>query len=163
MNLDKGKRIFYKYYGNHFYIDRETGNEYKKCKIPAEIEKEWLLEIKKQLEDIIYNSDNRTSTYYLMTFYLELLSVDEALCFARELLNKKNYDTFSVLIILEYFKGISRNVNNKTFTEINSFIDSNKRLLLAKEIVVDNLYKQAKTMRGYDFSCNALIDRIKNL
>ena len=45
MNIKKGKEIFFKYHGSQFYIDRELGDEYKKCRIPKFMEEQWLKEI----------------------------------------------------------------------------------------------------------------------
>ena len=56
MNIELGKKIFFKCYGNAFGIQREYGKEYKKCKIPRKYEIEWLDEIKNQLYEAINNS-----------------------------------------------------------------------------------------------------------
>ena len=47
MDLEKGKRIFFKFNGSHFYLDRECYDAYNKCDILKEIEQQWIEEIKK--------------------------------------------------------------------------------------------------------------------
>lgn len=68
MNIELGKEMFYKCYGNSFSIEREYGKVYKKCKVPKEYEIEWCEDIRKQLYEKVSKtkSDKRFSAYLIL-------------------------------------------------------------------------------------------------
>ena len=45
IDLEKGKRIFFKCKGSFFAIDRDWGSEYYNCNIPKVLEEKWHKEI----------------------------------------------------------------------------------------------------------------------
>ena len=100
MEIEKCKQIFFKYNGSHFHIDRELGDEYRKCKIPKEIEDQWLEEIKKVLYGKVLKTkgNERISA---MTDYIQIISDEDAIKFLINILHHVELDTFSSIIIVE--------------------------------------------------------------
>ena len=70
MNIELGKEMFYKCYGNSFYIYMEFGKEYKKCKVPKEYEIEWRKDIQSKLYEKVNNTKGKTRfSSYLILFH----------------------------------------------------------------------------------------------
>ena len=114
MNIELGKKIFFKCYGNAFGIQREYGKEYKKCKIPRKYEIEWLDEIKNQLYEAINNSsgNKRYSNFIKLCDIISLNAAIELTCKFLE----TNLDYFERLLYTEYLKLLNKKVNIESFS-----------------------------------------------
>ena len=134
MNIELGKKIFFKCYGNAFGIQREYGKEYKKCKIPRKYEIEWLDEIKNQLYEAINNSsgNKRYSNFIKLCDIISLNAAIELTCKFLE----TNLDYFERLLYTEYLKLLNKKVNGhellKKINE-NKFILKNNISLVKKD------------------------------
>lgn len=124
MNIELGKKIFFKCYGNAFGIQREYGKEYKKCKIPRKYEIEWLDEIKNQLYEAINNSsgNKRYSNFIKLCDIISLNVAIELTCKFLE----TNLDYFERLLYTEYLKLLNKKVNSH---ELLKKINENKFIL----------------------------------
>ena len=124
MNIELGKKIFFKCYGNAFGIQREYGKEYKKCKIPRKYEIEWLDEIKNQLYEAINNSsgNKRYSNFIKLCDIISLNAAIELTCKFLE----TNLDYFERLLYTEYLKLLNKKVNSH---ELLKKINENKFIL----------------------------------
>ena len=124
MNIELGKKIFFKCYGNAFGIQREYGKEYKKCKIPRKYEIEWLDEIKNQLYEAINNSsgNKRYSNFIKLCDIISLNAAIELTCKFLE----NNLDYFERLLYTEYLKLLNKKVNSH---ELLKKINENKFIL----------------------------------
>ena len=124
MNIELGKKIFFKCYGNAFGIQREYGKEYKKCKIPRKYEIEWLDEIKNQLYEAINNSsgNKRYSNFIKLCDIISLNAAIELTCKFLE----TNLDYFERLLYTEYLKLLNKKVNRH---ELLKKINENKFIL----------------------------------
>ena len=117
MNIELGKKIFFKCYGNAFGIQREYGKEYKKCKIPRKYEIEWLDEIKNQLYEAINNSsgNKRYSNFIKLCDIISLNAAIELTCKFLE----TNLDYFERLLYTEYLKLLNKKI--KVSTKIDKY------------------------------------------
>lgn len=117
MNIELGKKIFFKCYGNAFGIQREYGKEYKKCKIPRKYEIEWLDEIKNQLYEAINNSsgNKRYSNFIKLCDIISLNAAIELTCKFLE----TNLDYFERLLYTEYLKLLNKKVNSHELLKKN--------------------------------------------
>lgn len=124
INIELGKKIFFKCYGNAFGIQREYGKEYKKCKIPRKYEIEWLDEIKNQLYEAINNSsgNKRYSNFIKLCDIISLNAAIELTCKFLE----TNLDYFERLLYTEYLKLLNKKVNSH---ELLKKINENKFIL----------------------------------
>lgn len=124
MNIELGKKNFFKCYGNAFGIQREYGKEYKKCKIPRKYEIEWLDEIKNQLYEAINNSsgNKRYSNFIKLCDIISLNAAIELTCKFLE----TNLDYFERLLYTEYLKLLNKKVNSH---ELLKKINENKFIL----------------------------------
>lgn len=124
MNIELGKKIFFKCYGNAFSIQREYGKEYKKCKIPRKYEIEWLDEIKNQLYEAINNSSgNKRYSNFLKL--CDIISLNAAIELTCKFLGT-NLDYFERLLYTEYLKLLNKKVNSH---ELLKKINENKFIL----------------------------------
>lgn len=124
MNIEFGKKIFFKCYGNAFSIQREYGKEYKKCKIPRKYEIEWLDEIKNQLYEAINNSSgNKRYSNFLKL--CDIISLNAAIELTCKFLGT-NLDYFERLLYTEYLKLLNKKVDSH---ELLKKINENKFIL----------------------------------
>lgn len=163
MNLEKGKEIFFEFSGNRFYIDRECPGEYKKCKVPKNIEQQWVEEIKADLLSEIKVQKG----YYkvaLINRYIPLLNNESAIDFLIEILRGKDLDTFSMIILLESLKQyLSHNLSEATAQKIKNALVSGKKIVLTQKIKIDDQYKSLSYMADYDFSNENILERINRI
>lgn len=163
MDLEKGKQIFFKYDGSHFNIDTECPKEYKKCEIPKEIEQQWLEEIKDNFLKSI-DVEKGSHRVALINRYIQLLDNTSAVYFLIEMLNKKDLDTFSMIILAESIKHyLSLNISDGLKEKINILLLQLKDVMLSGEIKIDECYKKAWYMKDYDFSTANIVKRINKL
>lgn len=163
MDLEKGREIFFKYNGSRFYIDRECPNEYKKCGIPLEIEKQWLEEIK---HDLLVKVKELKGAYRMQAIndYIQISDFASSICLLSEILLESGVDTFSSIILLETLKQyLRRNISDNLKRDIEKTIIDSKKKLLEKEISVDDSYKNLNYMIDYDFSKDSIMNRINKL
>ena len=154
MDLENGKQIFFKYYGNHFSIDRECPKEYKKCKVPKEYEIEWLEEIQKELYQTLCNTkgEKRFSTFLILSDIIPLTDAIELTC---KLLNS-NLDYFERLLYTEYLKQLNRRAKK---SELEQIIDENKQILKRN---INFVKRDSKKIHIY-INENGIEERINNL
>jgi len=163
MDLKKGKQIFFKYSGSRFHIDRECPNEYKQCRVPKDVEKQWLEEIKiNSLRKIrVVRGHNKV---ILINHYIQLLDNKSAVRFLIDILNQIDLDTFSMIILAETLRHyVSRNIPESLKQESNKLLLILKKKMLNGEIEVDETYKKNPYMKDYDFTKENIIKRINKL
>lgn len=163
MDLEKGKRIFFRFNGSCFHIDRDCPDEYKKCGVPKDIEQQWLEEIKINFLTNI-NVEKGCSKVILINNYIQLLDNESAVDFLIEILNQMELDTFSMIIVLETLKQyLSYSISEKQKERINSSLILFKNVMLSQKIEVDDKYKGLSYMNNYDFSDENVIKRINRI
>ena len=153
VNIEKGKELFYKYYGSKFGIAHDLGSEYERCNIPKNLEEEWLKDIKNTLIAKIQSKD--CVGHELCVF----INRYEQICSSKELedfigiieycLNRE-LDTFTKLLICENLKNVSRRItDDQVLVRINEIIAKQKTELLSKEITVDGSHVEfARALYG---------------
>lgn len=163
MDLKKGKQIFFKYNGSHFHIDRECPNEYKQCRVPKDVEQQWLEEIKiNSLRNI--SVERGHNKVILINHYIQLLDNNSAVRFLIDSLNQTYLDTFSMIILAETLRHyVSKNIPEQLKQESNKLLLMLKKKMLNGEIEVDETYKKNPYMKDYDFTKENIIKRINKL
>lgn len=167
IDLVKGKAIYYRYKGDTFGISRDLGDEYKKCYIPQEIEKEWTADIIRELNNDIKNKTGNLRMDAIWA-YVQIVSTDEAISFLIRILDSNCIDTFSTILICEHLKGLldkSRKflITDKQTELIQQLIERKKGELLSSKIIIDSSFMKLPYMKSYDFSEKNIINRIQNL
>lgn len=163
MDLEKGKQIFFRFNGSRFHIDRECQDEYKKCRVPKDIERQWLEEIKINcLKNI--SVERGYNKVILINNYIQLLDNSSAVCFLIGILNQTDLDTFSMIILVETLKHyLSSYVLEPLKEKTTNLLLMLKKTMLDNEIKIDESYKKNPYMKDYDFTKENIIKRIKNL
>ena len=163
MDLEKGKEIFYKYNGSKVSIEREVGNEYKKCNVPIEVENEWRQDIMISLLTAIKRSNGADLIKYVMS-YIQLLSTEQCLRFLINIIKNRKLDTFTCLLLCETLKDFVKCYNIYLYDiDIEQELKHYKEFMLQNDIIIDESYKSVWYMQDYDFSINSIIQRINNL
>lgn len=136
MNIELGKEMFYKCYGNSFSIEREYGKAYKKCKVPKEYEIEWREDIRKQFYEKVSKTkgDKRFSAYLILC---DIISLEETIELTCKLLNS-NLDYFERLLYTEQLKKLNNYASSHKLLDI---INKNK-VILAENVSL--VIKQSK-------------------
>lgn len=148
-----------------FFIDTEVGNEYEKCEVPKYMEVMWRYEIRtKLLCDILNSTGNKRLN---ATFrYTEIISGFDAIAFLIYLLNKVELDKFTRIVLTEDLRENYRMFKSKySLNEqlINNEIDKSKEKLLNDKSQIDECFVNSPHMRYYDFSDEAITERIKKI
>lgn len=157
-DLEKGKFLFYQYYGNKFGMWHDLGDEYEKCYIPQEIEAEWKADILSKLEKEILTAQG-LDLEIAVSRYINL--IPESSNYLIRLLQSKETDTFTSIIFCEMLKNKALKTKDKAkAAHIRLFLDDMKIKLLNKPITVHKSYNNDHT-RNYDFSDANIIARIK--
>ena len=152
-DIEKGKELFYKYYGSKFGIAHDLGMVYEKYHIPKYLEDEWLKDIKQSLIAKIESNDCVMEELIVYISRYEQISSSQELedfiaiienCLNREL------DTFTKLLICENLKNVSRRIKNSSvLAQINEIIAKQKTELLSKEITIDKSHVEfARALYG---------------
>lgn len=163
MNIEKGKEIFYRFKGNKYFIISELGKEYRKCKIPKEIEDEWRKDIISSLraEIAITNGQKKIEA---IDSYIYFLRYEEAAIFLMEIIKNTNLDTFSLMIECEQLKYYLRVIkDNSIKNEIVKLLVQTKERMLSEDITIDEEYLNSPHLKDYDFSYDAIIERINRI
>lgn len=163
MNIEKGKQIFFEFSGNHFHIDRECPDEYKKCGVPKDVEQQWLDEIKTDLLSKIKVSKGHAQVV-LINRYISLLANELAVEFLIRVLKQTDLDTFSRIILLETLKQyLSCGLSEVMVEEIENILAYGKKIMLTQKITIDDQYKSISYMADYDFSDENILKRINRI
>lgn len=163
MDLEKGRQIFFRFRGSRFYIDRECPDEYKKCAVPKSIEQQWVEEIKIDLLSKI-KAQKGCCRVALVNRYIPLLDNELAVEFLIEELNKKDLDTFSMIILLERLKQyLSCNLSEATAKKVENTLAFCKKIMLTQKIEIDDQYKSLSYMADYDFFNENILKRINRI
>ena len=163
INLEKGKQIFFNYYGDGFSIMRELGDEYRKCHIPPESEQKWREEIK---DDLLFKIKHTTGEERMgwIIRYTQILENTESINFLIKMLHVPDMDTFSSIMLAESMKRLSkRNPDENLQNTVNMEIKHFKEKTENEKITVDESYKKVYYMKDYDFSDVALLNRIASI
>lgn len=156
IDLEKGKSLYYQYYGNKFGMHYDLGNEYEDCNIPKEIENEWKKDILGKLENEISTAQG-SDLHFAVNRYINLLPADTE--WLMQLLQTREMDTFTAIIFCETLKDMARMLITKSIV-VRRFLDEFKVKLLCQPITIHETYKNAVYMRDYDFSHDNIIKRI---
>ena len=131
MNYDCAKKMYYSCYGSKFCIDREYGKEYRKYKVPKELEKKWLEDIRCRLLDQIDNSYGQEQ-HELVTNLCLSLSNEESASILIEVL-QKNQDSFTKLLYCEQLKDLAGKIlDDKLCDQIRKVIVYQKKTYIAR-------------------------------
>ena len=155
-----GRKLFFRFGGNTHYMWQEgVYNEYKKLKIPKEIEKMWRQEL---FEDTKKQLHNETSIYKKVILVGTLLNyginTDVVVSIIVDLLNSE-IDTFSKILLCEELKRCF--YNEKNTSGLIEILEMQKQNMLSKDITIDEKY--FLNMSGYDFSDFNIRKRINAL
>lgn len=156
IDLDKGKRLYYEYYGNKFGMYYDLKNEYVDCNVPEEVENEWKTDILIKLETEILIAEG-SDLQVAVSRYMYLLPAEPEWLIL--LLQTRNIDTFTAIIFCEQLKDIARRQSNKRNYILN-FLAVFKVKLLNEPITIHETYTNAVYMQNYDFSNDNITARI---
>ena len=159
INLEKGKSLYYHYYGSIFGMCYDLGTEYADCNIPKEIEIEWKKDILDKLEKEISTAQG-DNLHLAVSRYIDLLPADTE--WLMQLLQTREMDTFTAIIFCEQLKNMSKIDIIKSIV-VRRFLDDFKVKLFSQPITIHQTYKNAVYMRDYDFSHDNIIKRINEI
>lgn len=163
MDLQKGKEIFFRYYGSSFYIDSECGDEYRKCNVPRDVEKAWSKEIKHNLICRIKITSGAERIKFV-NLYIQLLDCTDSVNFLISMLREYRMDTFSSILLAESLKTLAEKCQDtETKNTALSELKSIKIRLKSEKPTVDSSYTEPDYMKDYDFSEEAVLKRIDRL
>lgn len=155
-----GRNLFFRFYGNIYYMMQEgVYDEYKKLKIPKEIESMWRQEL---FEDTKRKLDNETSIYKKVVLVGDLLNFGiNANCVTCIIVNllSGEIDTFSRILLCEELKRCF--YYEKKTSKLSTILEMQKKKMLSENITVDEKY--LTNMLGYDFSDSNIKKRITAL
>lgn len=146
-DLQYAKQIFLKYAGSYFHMIRdERYEEYKKYKVPVEIENKWIKEYQSEAIERLKSINNNTKFRYIFyTLYETLIGYKNIDCL-KELvkitgfkIEKKEIDSFSQLIISELLleiveKYYKDEIRDDVIMETKEFAIENLRKLITSPI-----------------------------
>lgn len=159
INLEKGKMLYYQYYGSKFGMWHDLDDEYEKCYVPQEIEAEWKADIISKLEKEILTAQG-SDLEVAVSRYINL--IPKSSNYLIRLLQSKEMDTFTSIIFCEMLKNDMLKTKNKIkAAHIRSFLDEMKIKLLKTSITIHESYIKDPYMCLYDFSDTNIIARIK--
>lgn len=159
IDLEKGKLLYYQYFGSKFDIWHELGNEYENCHVPQEIEDTWKNDILSKLENEILTAQGE-NLMVAVGRYMDLSSADSE--YLIRILQSKEIDTFTCIIFCEKLKNILRHTKDKEkVASIRRSLDEMKVKLLSEPITIHESYKNAEYMSDYDFSDTNIRARIE--
>jgi len=157
INLEKGKSLYFEYYGYKFAMYHDLGDEYADCNVPKKIEEKWKAEILKTLGNEITVAQG-SDLHDAVSRYMHLLPASDK--WLMRFLTTREIDTFTAIIFCEQLKNMTRTFIVKKI-RVRRFLDKFKAKLLNEPVLIHESYKNASFMQGYDFSENAIKKRIK--
>jgi hypothetical protein len=163
--LEKGKRLFFRYFGNLFHMWQDGAlDEYRKLKIPKQIEDEWYQVLRNEYQKQICEEPDPFKKVSQLTNLLDLGSkAGEVMPLAEQVLTG-DLDTFSRILICESLKRYDKDSHsNKVHRAVDAIITSQKGHLQSSEIHVDVRYKDLPYMKNDDFSLDNIKKRINLL
>lgn len=137
-DIEKGKWLFYQYYGSRFGMWHDLGDEYERCNIPKALEKEWRYDILNGLETEMGSARGET-LFTAVGRYTDLLDVGSS--WMMLFLQTRETDTFTAVLLCEQLKNMLDEKQNKEAAYIRRFLDRFKRRLLASPVVIDDSYR----------------------
>lgn len=164
-NLKKGEKLFFKYNGHFFHMDREGEyEEYRKLKIPKELEAVWRNQIFDTLtEQIAHETDIIKKTVLIGALVDAGIREQETTNLISNILEQP-LDTFSRILLSEHLKSVSRYTKNMELQHrIAHILETQKRQMLSNDITVNAQYKELSYMSDYDFSDANIKNRIHAL
>ena len=174
LSFDEAKKLFFEYNGSKMDIEHDLGDVYNDCKIPWDVELQWLQEIKQNLYNQIH-CEKGNALYTAIDRYCNLLKPVDANTFLTAFLFDNTMDSYTRLLLCELMKRNLKSINERSLFKKNDdkkrlFIDAicdNKNLLLNSQITVDPSYKaeykKFSPMIRYDFSESDIKKRIQSL
>ena len=99
-----------------------------------------------------------------MTDYIQIISDEDAIKFLINILHHVELDTFSSIIIVESLKDyLHKNIDSILKQSIKNEINMTKEKILNNKVIIDDSFKKLPYMKDYDFSDNAIVDRINKI
>ena len=135
-NIEKGKELFYSYYGSRFGLYHDLGDEYEKCNVPKMIERKWRKDIIKILKNDIKNSVGM-ELHTAVIRYINLTS--PGAFWLMDLLEERELDTYTALLFCRMIKDEYKVFKFET-RSTNRFLEKYKNKLLSKPITVHESY-----------------------
>lgn len=169
LSIEEAKDLFFRYDGSKTGIERDLGDVYRNCKIPPDVEAQWVREIKNNLSDKI-RCGKGSVLYSAIRSYCNLLKPADANTFLTDFLSNHAMDSFTRLLLCELMKAhLKYYINEKMLFKKTDekkelwtrFICDQKNLLLSSPFRVDPSYPADRI--GYDFSEDRLRERIESL
>ena len=165
-DLKEAKNIYFRYSGNKFEMERDdVYKKYKYYRISKEQEEKWKDEIFEDYKSII-NKEN--DNFKLVNNIRGILMLEyrttEAINKVIDILNRREIDTFSSILICEEIKKtLKSNHENNNCDNVKGDLYQIKNKLLNEKITIDSKYLNTNFMKNYDFSeCN-IRKRILNI
>ena len=138
IDIEKGKRLFYQYYGSRFGMWHDLGDEYERCNIPKAFEREWRDVFLNKLETEMQSARGE-ELFTAVGRYTDLLDVGPAWMIL--FLQTRETDTFTAVLLCEQLKDMLDEKKNRTTAYVRRFLERFKRRLLALPVVIDESYR----------------------
>jgi hypothetical protein len=153
IDKNEAKRLFLKYEGSHFYMERAGEyNLYKAFNVSKEQELIWIKEYEQQISDILKNSNDVASadSYYsilcrVISQYKDVESLKALLKTVSQAYRK--FDSFTKLRFAEGLFSIVESFNNYESREIQVLLDAKKlsveilKYVISNPVAIDPYYK----------------------
>lgn len=158
--IQRGRILFFRFYGNmHHMMQEGVYSEYKKLKIPKEIENIWIQELFEHTKQQLHQETRMDKKVVLLRSLANYgVGTEIVVSIIIDLLNSE-IDTFSKILLCEELKRCFR--NEKQPPEVSELLEIQKENMLSNDITIDEKY--LSNMSGYDFSDSNIKKRINAL
>ena len=158
-NIRAGKTMFFRFHGNTHHMWQEgVYEDYKRLKIPVELENKWREELFEDLKKQFLNKKSIHDKVIGIGNLLDLGVMTDSVVSIIECLLREKIDTFSKLLLCEELKRIP--CENEEKKRIISILENQKQHMLSEDITVDEKYLHLSYMKDYDFSNSNIKKRI---
>ena len=165
-DLKEAKNIYFRYGGNKFEMERDgVYKKYNNYGITKRQEGKWKDEIFEDYKSKIEKEyDNLKLENNIHGILMLEYRTTEAINIVIDILNRRDIDTFSSILICEEIKKTLKYTHeNNNCDNVKSGLYQIKNKLLNEKITIDSRYLNASFMRDYDFSECSIRNRILNI
>ena len=156
-DLEKGRELFYQYYGNKFGMRHDLDDAYDRCRVPAGMEKKWRADIINKLEAEMRSACG-AALEIAVSRYMYIKGAGPA--WLMHFLQSRETDTFTAVILCEQLKNSLGGKKNRTASTAFS-IPSDKSCLIPPPVTIDRSYYALPYIEKNLLCENAIKDRIK--
>lgn len=157
-DLEKGRELFYQYYGNKFGMRHDLDDAYDRCRVPAGMEKKWRADIINKLEAEMRSACG-AALEIAVSRYMHIKGAGPA--WLMHFLQSRETDTFTAVILCEQLKNSLGGKKNRTASRIRRFLDSFRQKLLDSPVTIDRSYYALPYIEKNLLCKSAIKDRIK--